>query len=98
MLKLQFDRYIRGKDRPLLLKRLERREDRYTSHDIQNEIIAIDEYTAISNKEQPTICIRWVDKELQAHEDFFGFYNVPDRRGDNSVGCKRCVIETTVII
>ena len=81
-------------------KWLERKEDRYTSHDIQNEIISImanhvirdlvseirggffsiicDEYTDISNKEQLTICIRWVDKELQAHEDFLGFYNVPN--------------------
>ena len=78
---------LRGKDQPLLLKWLERKEDRYTSHDTQNEIIAImanhvirdlvseirggffsiicDEYTDISNKEQLTICIRWVDKELQ---------------------------------
>ena len=29
------------KDRPLLLKWLEWKEDRYTSHDIQNEVIAI---------------------------------------------------------
>ena len=75
---------LRGKDRPLLLKWLERKEDKYTSHEIQNEIIAImanyvirdlvseirggffsimcDEYTDISNKEQLTICIRWVDE------------------------------------
>ena len=32
---------LRGKDQPLLLKWLESKEDRYTSHDIQNEIIAI---------------------------------------------------------
>ena len=31
---------LRGKDQPLLLKWLGRKEDRYTSHDIQNEIIA----------------------------------------------------------
>ena len=37
--------------------------------------IICDEYTDISNKEQLTICIRWVDKELEGHE---GFYNVPD--------------------
>ena len=84
-----------------LARALERKEDRYTSHDIQNEIIAImanhvirdlvskirggffsvicDEYTDISNKEQLTICIRWVDEELlEAHEYFLGFYNVPD--------------------
>ena len=40
--------------------------------------IICDEYTSISNKEQLTICIRLVDKELDAHEDFFRFYNVPD--------------------
>ena len=32
---------LRGKDRPLLLKWLETKEDKYTSHEIQNEIIAI---------------------------------------------------------
>ena len=32
---------LRGKDQPLLLKWLERKEDRYTSHDTQNEIVAI---------------------------------------------------------
>ena len=76
---------LRGKDRPLLLKWIERKrkkkrkEDKYTSHEIQNEIIAImenyvirdlvcvcDEYTDISNKEQLTICIRWVDEQLEA--------------------------------
>ena len=34
--------------------------------------------THIGNKEQLTICIRWVDKEVEAHEDFLGFYKVPD--------------------
>ena len=74
---------LRGKDRPLLLKWLDKKEDKCTSHEIQNEIIAImvnyvirgfrseicggffsiicEEYTEISNKEQLTICIRWVD-------------------------------------
>ena len=32
---------LRGKDQPLLLKWFERKEDRCTSHGIQNEIIAI---------------------------------------------------------
>ena len=32
---------LRGKDQPLLSKWLERKEDRYTSHDIQDEIITI---------------------------------------------------------
>ena len=32
---------LRGKDQPLLLKWLERKEDKYTSQDIQNEKVAI---------------------------------------------------------
>lgn len=37
-----------------------------------------DEYTDISNKEQLTFCIRWIDDQLNAHEDFHSFYNVPN--------------------
>ena len=40
--------------------------------------IVCNEYTDISNKEQLTMCIWWVDQELEAHNDFFRFYNVPD--------------------
>lgn len=80
---------------------LNRTADKYTSHEIQNELIAIiasrviqdlvsdiqkaisfaiicDEYTDISNKEQLTICIRWVDDSLVAHEDFIGFIKIPN--------------------
>ena len=105
---------LRGKDQSLLLKWLERKEDRYTSHDIQNEIIAnmanhvirdlvskirggffsiiCNEYTDISNKEQLTICIRWLDKELEAHEDFLGFYNVPDIGAETIVSAIKDVL------
>ena len=34
-----------------------------------------DEYTDISNKEQLTICIGWIDKHLEIH---VGFFNIPD--------------------
>ena len=89
---------LKGKDQSLLLEWIKKKDDKYTSHDIQNEIIAImsnyvirdlvpdirggffsiicDEYTDISNKEQLTICIRWIDKQLDAHEDYLGFYNI----------------------
>jgi len=56
----------------------------HVTRDLVSEIsssffsIICDEYTDISNKEQLTICIRWVDRELEAHEDFLGFYNIPD--------------------
>ena len=60
-------------------------------HDLVSEIrggcfsIICNEYTDISNKEQLIICIRWVDKELEAYEDFLGFYNVPDVRVETIV-------------
>ena len=54
--------------------------------------IICDEYTDISNKEQVTICIRWVDKELQAHEDFFGFYNVSDNGAKTMVSAIKDVL------
>ena len=39
-----------------------------------------DEYTNISNKEQLSFCIRWVDKQLQVHEDVIGFYKLTDMK------------------
>ena len=54
--------------------------------------IICDEYTDISNKEQLTICIRWVDKELEAHEDFLGFYNVPDIGAESIVSATKDVL------
>jgi len=38
--------------------------------------IMCDEYTDISNKEQLSICVCWVDDNLEAHEDFLGYYQV----------------------
>ena len=48
--------------------------------DIRGGFFAItaNEYTDVSNKEQLTICIRWIDKSLEVHEDFFGFFIIPD--------------------
>ena len=37
-----------------------------------------DEYTDIANHEQLTICFRWIDENLDAQEDFVGFYQLPD--------------------
>ena len=76
----------------------------YTSHDVQNEIIALmaneiirdlvgeigenyfsiicDEYTDISNKEQLTFCLRRVNSNLDAYEDFIGFYQIPNIGAD----------------
>jgi len=38
--------------------------------------VMADECTDLSNKEQFTICIRWVGDDLVDHEDFIGLYQV----------------------
>jgi len=45
-----------------------------------------DECTDISNKEQFTICIRWVGEDLQVHEDFVGLYEMAEINADSLVG------------
>ena len=52
---------------------------RQLSKDIGNSqcyTIMADECTDISNQEQFTICLRWVDNDLIDHEDFIGLYKV----------------------
>ena len=45
-----------------------------------------DEYTDISNKEQVSICVRWIDPEsLSAYEDFLGFCEVRDSKSETIV-------------
>lgn len=95
---------LKANDVPLLTDWLQRKKDKYTSHDIQNELVSImadivsrqvvtsldnsffsilcDKYTDVSNKEQLTLCVRWIDKELEAHEDFLGFLSIPNIRAD----------------
>ena len=53
----------------------------------QNNFYSIicDEYTGISNKEQLSLCIRWVNKFLVAHEEFLGFYEVPNIKSETLV-------------
>lgn len=38
--------------------------------------ITADKCTDIANKEQLTICLKWVDDELNDHKDFIGPYQV----------------------
>ena len=38
--------------------------------------IIADEYTDISSKEQLTFCLRWIDEDLNGHEEFLGFYQI----------------------
>ncbi|XP_076343198.1 zinc finger MYM-type protein 1-like [Tachypleus tridentatus] len=47
--------------------------------------ILADECTDVANKEQLTICIRWIDDNLEPHEDFIGFYEIPTIKADTIV-------------
>ena len=90
---------LRGEDDPRILDWIKKKSDKYTSPQIQNEIIKlfafqvlreitasihstpffiimVDETTDVSNREQVVICIRWVSKTFDVHEDFIGLYNV----------------------
>ena len=46
----------------------------------------------LCNKEQLTICIRWVDEQLEAHEDFFEFYNILDIGAETIVSAVKDVL------
>ena len=98
---------LRSKDIPELTKWMQRKREKYTSHDIQNEIIMLmahqivrdisenirnsfyaiicDEYTDVSNKEQLTFCLRWVDDCFNIREEFLGFYEVKNIKSDTIV-------------
>ncbi|KAJ8020062.1 Zinc finger MYM-type protein 1 [Holothuria leucospilota] len=90
---------LRAADDPHLCDWMKKKRDKYTSHDIQNEIVRImatdilrdiadsvshakffsilaDECTDASNKEQLTICLRWIDQALEPNEDFVGFCEI----------------------
>ena len=41
-----------------------------------------DECTNIANKEQVTICLRWIDDKLQPNEEFVGFYEIPNTNAE----------------
>ena len=58
---------------------------RQVSKDIRDSAcytIMADECTDVANKEQFTICIRWVGQDLQDHEDFIGLYEVSSINAD----------------
>ena len=38
--------------------------------------LMVDETTDVSNKQQVVFCLRWMDKSLEAHEEFVGMYQV----------------------
>ena len=47
--------------------------------------IICDEYTEISNKEQLSFCIHWVDKFFVTHKEFLEFYEVPNIKSETLI-------------
>ena len=105
---------LRSNDVPELLDWLKKKTNRFTSHDVQNEIIMLmtheiirdiskniqttyysiicDEYTDISNKEQLTLCLRWVDQFLTIREEFIGFYEIQNIKSDTIVSAIKDIL------
>ena len=36
----------------------------------------------MSNREQLVICLRWIDKDMEVHEDMVGLYQIDDTGAD----------------
>ena len=96
---------LRALDDPNLLMWVQKKAEKYTSPEIQNELLKImaqavtrdiasavgssgfytlmaDEVTDISNIEQVAICLRSIDDNFDAHEDFVGMYAVESITAD----------------
>ena len=50
-----------------------------------------DDVTDVSNREQVLVCMRWVDGEMEPHEDFLGLYN--DIQSDTIVAILRDILK-----
>ena len=51
-----------------------------------------DEYTDISNKEQLTLCLRWVYEIFNIHEYFLGFYVLENIKSDTIISAIRDIL------
>lgn len=93
-----------AEDNPQLLKWMEKSQDKFTSPEIQNEILSImalhilreiaselsgkwytimvDETTDLSNTEQMVLCLRYVDNNLEVHEELIGLYSLESTSAD----------------
>ena len=42
-----------------------------------------DEYTNVSNKDELTFCMRWVDNDVEVSEEFLGFYEIRNMKSNS---------------
>ena len=40
------------------------------------------EYIDVSNKQQLSMCVRWIDESFNPHENFLGFHELPNIASD----------------
>ena len=55
--------------------------------------LMVDETTDVSNKEQVVVCFRWVDSNLEPHEEFIGLYEVESTRSSTIVATIHDVLQ-----
>ncbi|KAI6656107.1 Zinc finger MYM-type protein 1-like [Oopsacas minuta] len=94
----------RAEDNPGLFNWMKKSQSKFTSPDIQNEIISImalmilrkiaselsgkiytimvDETTDLSNTEQMVLCLRYVDDDLEVHEEVIGLHSLESTSAD----------------
>ncbi|XP_076359089.1 zinc finger MYM-type protein 1-like [Tachypleus tridentatus] len=87
-LKKETNRYVTHDVQNEILEVMALQELRDVASCIRNRryfSILADECTDVANKEQLTICIRWIDDNLEPHEDFIGFYEIPTIKADTIV-------------
>ena len=51
-----------------------------------------DEYKDVSNKEQLTFCMRWVNNDLEVSEKFLGFYEIPNIKNSTIVTVMKSIL------
>ena len=54
--------------------------------------VMLDECVDVSSKEQLTICIRYVDPDIEVHEEFIGLYLCPDIKSNTIVSVLKDVL------
>ena len=55
--------------------------------------ILVDETTDVSNEEQAVVIIRWVDDQLQVHQDFIGLYKLDTIEANSIVFMMKDVLQ-----
>ena len=59
--------------------------------------IMCDECTDAANREQFMVCIRWVDSDLEAHEELIGFYKLDNIEVNTIVSAIKYVLQWLVL-